>query len=100
MEVTIKSTRKITKFDTLKTYVFSKYRYVEFRKLNLDLDSCKNSQYPNIWLDEMHGCYVKPVSTTTGIAHYVNHEGELTKVLVMPQECCELETLNFKIKGE
>jgi hypothetical protein len=98
MEVTIKSTRKITKFDTLKTYVFSKYRYVESRKL--DLSVCKDTQYPKTWLDNMHGCYVKPVSTTTGIAHYINHEGELTKVLVMPQECCELETLNFRIKGE
>ena len=98
MEVTIKSTRKITKFDTLKTYVFSKYRYVEFHKLNLSI--CKDREYPKVWLDDMHGCYVKPVSTSTGIAHYVNHEGERTKVLVIPQECCELETLKFRIKGD
>ena len=98
MEFTFTSTRKVTKFDTLKTYVFSKYRYVEFRQL--DLATCGDTQYTKTWLDDMHGCYVKPVSSTTGIAHYVNHEGELTKVLVMPQECCELETLNFKIKGE
>ena len=98
MEVTIKSTRKLTKFDTLKTYVFSKYRYIEFRKL--DLSVCEDTQYPKTWLDEMHGCYVKPVSSSSGIVHYVNHDGELTKVLVMPQECCELETLKFRIKGE
>ena len=98
MEITIKSTRKINKFDTLKTYVFSKYRYVESHKL--DLSICKDTEYPKVWLDDMHDCYVKPVSTSTGIALYVNHDGEPTKVLVIPQECCELETLNFKVKGE
>lgn len=98
MEITIKSTRMITKFDTLKTYVFSKFRYVEFHKL--DLSICGDTQYPKTWLDDMHGCYVKPVSTSTGIAHYVNHEGERTIVLVMPQECCELETVRVKLKGE
>lgn len=98
MEVTIKSTRKITNFNPLKTYVFSKYRYVEFHKM--DLSVCKNTQYPKTWLDEMHDCYVKPVSSSSGIAHYVNHDGERIKVLVILQECCELETLKFRIKGE
>ena len=36
MEVAIKLTKIVTEFDTSKTYVFSKYRYAEFRKLILD----------------------------------------------------------------
>lgn len=98
MEFTFTSTRKVTKFDTLKTYVFSKYRYIEFHKI--DLTTCKDTKYHKTWLDEAHSCYVKPVSTANGLVHYINSDGELTKTLVMPQECCELETLNFRIKGE
>ena len=93
MEVAIKLTKIVTEFDTSKTYVFSKYRYAEFRKLILDI--CGDISDTKSWLDEMHDCYVKPVSSSNGIAHYVNHNGELTKVLVMPQDCCELEVLKF-----
>ena len=92
MEVVIKSTKIVTEFDTSKTYVFSKYRCAEFRKF---LDICGDVSDTKAWLDEMHDCYVKPVSSGNGIAHYVNHNGELTKVLVMPQDCCELEVLKF-----
>lgn len=94
MEVAIKLTKIVTEFDTSKTYVFSKYRYAEFRKL-LNLAIGSDISDTKTWLDEMHDCYVKPVSSSNGIAHYVNHNGELTKVLVMPQDCCELEVLKF-----
>ena len=58
MEVAIKLTKIVTEFDTSKTYVFSKYRYAEFRKY---LDICGDISDTKTWLDEMHDCYVKPV---------------------------------------
>ena len=92
MEVAIKLTKMVTEFDTLKIYVFSKYRYAEFRKL--DLTNCNNKN-TIAWLDEMHDCYVKPVSNSNGIAHYIKPDGQPEIMMVIPQDCCELEVLKF-----
>ena len=93
MEVAIKSTKIVTEFDTSKTYVFSKYRCAEFRKLILDI--CGDISDTKTWLDEMHDCYVAPVSNSNGIAHYIKPDGQPEIMMVTPQDCCELEVLKF-----
>lgn len=98
MEIEIKSMRKVNEFDIAKTYVFSKYKYIKHRKINIT--NWGDKQELKTWLDTIHECYVTPVSKSNGIIHYTKSNGQPEIVTVVPQECCELDVLNFNIKGE
>lgn len=98
IEFNVKLTNLVSEFDISKEYVFSKTRYIEFHKLDLQQH---NARYESDkWLDVIDGLYVNPITKGNAVIKYLNQNGQYEKLLILPQECCEVETMQFKMKGE
>ena len=92
MIIQIKCVDKVIKFFPNEDYVFSSDRYKSFHKIKDD-DLLKDKDMCS-WLDIMNGKKVNIQGPNNGVIYIPEL---VSSFLVIPQECCKLRTLRYKV---